>query len=225
MSRSIVRQLIVKDLRLMRTYILLYWFAGIASIAFVMVLNSELAGTVGFILFVGAMAAAGIHAIFLTIVEEKEKLNLPFIMSLPVSLRQYSMAKISANLLIFGSVWLTLSAASLVVFIGEDGMPRGMLPFVSIMLVAIFAAYILMLSTALITASQGYTIFSTVVANLGVQGYLWWVGDLYPIRAVKGGAEAIWNTTTVTVLVAQCVFIVAVIMVTLMIQLRRKDVV
>lgn len=223
MSQSIVVQLVVKDLRIMRTFVLLYWAGGFASIAFVLLAGSEVAGIIGFILFIAAMAGAGIHALMQTIIEEKLKLNLPFIMSLPVTSKDYSIAKITANLLIFGSVWLTLSAASFVVFIGDDGMPKGMMPMMSIILVGIFLAYTMMLSTALISGSQGYTIFSTVVANLGMQGSIWLIGDLYAIRSFVGGNEAVWNTTAVSVLVIEVAIIVLLLMLTVFLQFRKKD--
>lgn len=223
MSQSIVRQLIFKDIYLMRRYVLAYWVAGLLCVAFMVLVSGEIAGAVGTILIVVAMASAGIHAIFLTIIEEKVKLNLPFIMSLPVTSAQYGVAKITANLLIFGSVWLTLSIAGSFVLIGGDGLPRGALPLLTIMTTAIFAAYTLMLSTALISGNQSATIASTVIANLGVQGYIWWVQSLYPIRAFVGGDTAVWNTTTVTVLVAQLAFIVALIIITVQIQIRKKD--
>jgi hypothetical protein len=158
-----------------------------------------------------------------TVVEEKTKLNLPFIMSLPVTLRQYTVAKLAANLLIFGSVWLTLSVASFVIFIGDDGMPVGTMPFMSIILVAIFMAYTLMLVTAIVSGSQGYTIFATVVGNIGLQAYLWLIGDLYPIRAFIGGNEAVWNTTTVSILLGQVVVTVALLVMTVVVQFRKKD--
>ena len=223
MSQSMVGQLVLKDLQIMRTYILLYWLGGFASIALVVFIGGEAIGVIGFILFVSAMAGAGIHSFYQTVVEEKIKLNLPFIMSLPVTVKEYTVAKLIANLLMFGSVWLTLSAASLVVFIGDDGMPDGTLPFMSIILVGIFMAYTLMLSTAIVTASQGYAIFAMVFGNIGLQAYLWLVADLYPIRAFIGGANAVWNTTAVSILIAQVVAIVALLVLTVFVQFRKKD--
>jgi hypothetical protein len=223
MSQSIVRQLVMKDLLIMRTYVLLYWIGGFFSIAFVVFISSEIAAVVGFILFVAAMAGAGIHAMFQTVVEERIRLNLPFVMSLPVTVKEYTVAKLIANLLIFVSVWITLSAASFAVFIGDDGMPDGTMPFMSIILVAILMAYTLMLSTAIISASQGYTIVATVVGNIGLQAYLWLVADLYPIRSFIGGTTAVWNTTVVTILFAQLFAVVALLVLTVLVQFRKKD--
>jgi hypothetical protein len=178
---------------------------------------------VGFILFVSAMAAAGIHASYQTVIEEKIKLNLPFIMSLPVTVKEYTIAKLIANLLMFGSVWLTLSAASFIVFVGDDGMPDGTMPFMTITLVAIFLAYTVMLMTFVVTGSQGYAIFAMVFANIGTQAYLWLVADLYPIRSFIGGNVAVWNTTAVSVLLAEVVTIIALLVLTVVVQFRKKD--
>lgn len=223
MSQSIVRQLVIKDLQIMRNFVLLYWAGGFASVAFVVLVDSEVAGTVGFMLFICAMAGAGIHSFYQTIIEEKIKLNLPFIMSLPVTLREYNVAKITANLLIFSSVWLTLSAASFVIFVGDDGLPTGIMPMMAIILVGIFLSYTMMLATALITGSQGYTIFALVFANIGTQGVMWFIADLYPIRSFIGGNEAVWNTTAVSVLLIEVLVIVLLLVLTVFVQFRKKD--
>ncbi len=223
MSQSIVRQLVVKDLMIMRNFVMLYWLGGFLSVAFVVLASGEVASTIGSILFIAAMAGAGVHALFQTIVEEKIKMNLPFIMSLPVTVREYTSAKLIANLLIFGSVWLTLSAASFVVFVGDDGMPVGSMPFLSIVLVGILAAYTVMLTITVVTASQGYAIFATVLGNLGLQALLWYIADLYPVRSFIGGNEAVWNTTVVSIL---CIFIAAIVgmlVLAVVLQFRKKD--
>jgi hypothetical protein len=223
MSQSIVSQLVFKDLHIMRTYMLLYWVGGLGSIALVVLVGGEAVGVVGFILFVSAMAGAGIHALYQTIVEEKLKLNLPFIMSLPVTVKEYTIAKLIANLLMFGSVWLTLSAASFIIFVGDDGMPEGTMPFLSITLVAIFLAYTVMLMTFVVTGSQGYAIFAMVFANIGTQACLWLVADLYPIRAFIGGNEAVWNTTAVSILLAEVAIVIALLVFTVFAQFRKRD--
>ena len=55
MSDSIVRQLILKDLRIMKVPILCYWVGGLTAILIAMG-KSEQLGIMGLILFVAALA-------------------------------------------------------------------------------------------------------------------------------------------------------------------------
>ena len=152
MSASIVPQLIRKDLHIMRIPILLWWLGGVAAVATTIGAGFFL---FGMILFVTCMAGSGVHAVMQTVVEERREQTLPFIMSLPITVREYTTAKLLANLLIFTSVWLTLSGASFAVFIGPEGLPDGAVPFVTIVLVGIFLAYTIVLATSLVTESIG----------------------------------------------------------------------
>ena len=72
MSQSIVLQLVRKDLYLMRIPIICYWIGGFLAIA-IAVFGGDALGLPGFILFVVAMAAAGVHPILATIVEERKQ--------------------------------------------------------------------------------------------------------------------------------------------------------
>ena len=137
MNRSIVRQLVMKDLEIMKIPVLCWWAGAIAAVVLV-VLGGEVVGLYGSILFITGMAGAGIHAVMQTVVEERREQTLAFVMSLPITVREYTSAKLIANLAMFGAVWLTLSVASFVIFVGEEGMPDGTIPFVTIVLVGIF---------------------------------------------------------------------------------------
>ena len=165
------------------------------------------------------MAAAGIHPIMATIVEERRDHTLAFVMSLPVTIREYTSAKLIANLLMFLSVWIT-SLASFVVFLGDGGMPDGTIPFGVILLVGILVAYTMILAVALVSESIGMSI---VVGNLGTQVFLWFVADLYAIRSVMGGREPVWNSTAVGILLGQLTLALVLIAGTFYLQARKKD--
>ncbi len=222
MTNSIIWQLILKDWHLMRSYILLYWFGGFAAVG-ITVLAGDVGDLIGMILFICALAGAGIHAIFETIINEKKEQNLPFVMSLPVTVREYTIAKIAFNLGIFLSVWLTLSAASYLIFVGDNALPAGTIPFITIILFAVLLAYALMLSVCLVWSTMTPSMIAIMVGNIGTQAYLWWLASLYPIRSVIGGNVAVWNTTTVSVLAIQAALVVVMLVATVLLQYRKKD--
>lgn len=218
MSASIVKQLVIKDLQLMKLYAIFYWLGGILAI-FIAVFGGDAAGIAAMILFVAALFGAGVHSAML-IVEERREQTLAFVMSLPITVREYTSAKLISNLLLVGGIWVTLSAASYVIFIGET-MPNGTIPFMTIVLVAIFVAYIVVLVTTLIFESITPTIVAMVGANLLTQALLWWIVDLYGIRSTISGLVPVWNATVLTVLTIQVGTVVALLGLTYYLQSRK----
>lgn len=221
MNESIVRQLIVKDLRLMKIPAIAYWLSGLVAIV-VVVVGGDVAGMTAIILFVAALFGTGVHSAMLTVTEERREQTLPFIMSLPITIREYTSAKLIGNMLLVGGVWLTLSAASYVVFIGE-ALPLGAVPFITIVLIAILLAYVIILATALIWESMTPTIVAIVAANLCTQGLLWWIASLHGIRSTIGGNAIVWNTTSISVITLQIFSIVALLAITYQLQARKTS--
>lgn len=218
---SVIRELILKDLRIMKIPSLCYWLAGIGSVLMA-VFFGDAAGTIAFILFVSALFGAGVHAAMQTITEERREQVLPFIMSLPLSIRDYTVAKMLANLMLVGGIWLTLSAASYVIFIG-DVMPNGTIPFMTIILVAIFLAYVIILTTTMVFQSLAAAITAVVAANLGTQALLWWISDFHGIRSTINGSEAEWNGTSLTVLGLQLLAVALLVGFTFFAQSRKTE--
>jgi hypothetical protein len=219
--QSIVRELVIKDLRIMKIPSLCYWLGGIGAIALAMGWG-DTAGTIAFILFISTMFGAGVHAAMQTITEERREQNLPFIMSLPVTIGDYTRAKMLANLLLVGGIWLTLSAASYVIFIG-DVMPNGTIPFMTIILVAVFLAYIMILATTMIFEGLAPAITAIVAANLGSQALVWWISSLHGVRSTVNGLEVVWNSTYLTVLGCQIGAIVGLIALVFYAQSKKTE--
>ena len=196
---SIVRQLVVKDLRIMGVFTLFWWLLGVGSIVLTM-FGGERMAMPSFILFLTALGGAAIHLVMSTVVEERREKTLAFVMSLPVTIREYTTAKVAFNLGLFGLVWLTLSAASFVVFIGDEGLPDGSIPFVVVMFVNILVAFVLILSVSLVTESIGWAIGAAAGGNIASQIFLWWIVGLPGISSVIRGPVPVWNATVLTIL-------------------------
>ncbi|MEM9529296.1 MAG: ABC-2 transporter permease [Pseudomonadota bacterium] len=218
---SVVRALIRKDLAIMKIPALCYWLAGLGAIVMVMTFG-DASGTVAFILFVSALVATGVHAAMQTVTEERRSQNLPFIMSLPITIGDYTLAKMVANLLLGGGIWLFLSAASYVIYIG-DSVPHGRVPYMTILLVQILLAYIVILTTTIVFASLVAAISAIVAANLGSQVILWWIVGLHGVRSTINGPEVVWNATYLTVLGLQLAAIVGLIGFTFYAQSRKTQ--
>ena len=145
MNAQAIRILFLKDLFLSRWPLFGYLVGGLASAA-VACLPNEAAGFIGFIMMVTVTIAAGIHLIGVLLLAESADMTRTFVMSLPISLLDYSVAKIAVVLVTFliGVVMaylLGLQAAQYgaSVFV-IDGVALGMVREFSPLLVAIIIA-------------------------------------------------------------------------------------
>ncbi len=222
MNATIVPQLVRKDLYLIRHVILYWWAGGIVGAALTMIVGPRFF-IFGMILLLACMLGAGMHAAIMTVVEERKEKTLPFIMSLPITVREYTTAKLIANLAVFIGVWFSLFCAGLFAFVGPGILNDGAIPFATVVALGVFLAYVLVLATSLVTESHGWAVSSTVWANLGTQLFLWWVAGLPEIRSTIGGFSAVWSETALVVIGAQVGLIVVLIALTYVLQARKTD--
>ena len=126
MSGSIVQQLILKDLYLMRWIVASSLAAGLAAIALMPL--SGVAAYVGGVSLICIIVILNITLVMSTVVQERKDKVLLFILSLPISTTQYVAAKMASNAIAFVGSWVVLTLA-LVAVIGTSAIPDGILPF------------------------------------------------------------------------------------------------
>ena len=222
MNATIVRRLAVKDWHFNRWPMLGYLVAGAAALA-VLGMGSDLSFYVGSILLISAVIAVGVHLIMLTVVYERKEKTLPFVMSLPVSPTEYTTAKILANVSAFLVPWLVLVTATIVMAQNSSRLPAGLIPFAVLVLGELFVAYCVMLAVALMTESEGWTIFAVVIMNLSLNLFLYSVSKVPSIEGPMTGPVAVWSREALLILGAEALAVVALLALTFWVQSRKKD--
>ena len=94
MNPRAIQILFLKDLFLSRRQLFAYFVGGMAASALACTPNSTVS-FIGFILVITVAIAAGIHLIGTLMLAESTDQTRMFVMSLPVSLLDYSMGKIA----------------------------------------------------------------------------------------------------------------------------------
>ena len=158
-----------------------------------------------------------------TNVFEKAKSTQAFIMSLPVTTRQFTLAKLVVNVPVFGALWLVTTAAIFSYAFGPGLLPPGAIPMVTMVCLGIFVAYIGILSVSLLSQSLGVTILAILFFEMGTSAYLWAIVLFEPIGRYVFGPVAVWNGPAVAVLIAQVFTAVAAIAATFIVQTRTRD--
>ncbi|HEV7667146.1 MAG TPA: ABC-2 transporter permease [Thermoanaerobaculia bacterium] len=222
MDLGMIKRLVLKDWYFLRVPIIAYLAAGALALALV---SHAGEGTffAGSILLITVLITIGIHLAMATVVEERKNQTLAFVMSLPVSPKEYTTAKILANLLIFLLPWLALLVGSFAVIAGNAALPDGLIPFTAIVLLEIFASSFLILSVALVSESQNWTIGAIVFGNLFFQGFLYYVSHIPSIAQTINGPRIVWSSAAVTLLLGEIATIALMVGLTFWLQARKTD--
>ena len=222
MNYLMVKRLIWKDWYLQRVPIIGSIVAGALSLL-VIIAGGRAGFILGLIMLVTVLIGIGAHFAFSTIIYERKEQTLPFVMSLPVSYREYTAAKIAANLSIFLIPWIALLVGSFAVISMSHPAPFGLVPFVAIMAVEILLSTCLIDAVALTTESQGWTIGAIIVGNLALNGIGYYVAHIPSIAKGMTGTSIQWTPAASTLLTIECALIVLLLGFTFLFQARRKD--
>jgi hypothetical protein len=227
MSASIIPQLVKKDFLINRRMILIFCLVSLSSIAILGLLHGLIPDwvllNVAFTLLLAPAATCGIVLLMKTNVFEKEKSTQSFIMSLPVTVKEFTLAKLLVNLPVFGAIWLLVAGVAFYLSLGLGLFPLGTVPFLTMVLLGVFVAYTGILSVSLLFQSLGITILSILFFQMGTSAYLWIVIFLDPIATNVYGPDIVWNATAIAILAAQIGMAVAMISATLLIQNKKRD--
>jgi ABC-2 type transport system permease protein len=222
MNYTMVNRLILKDWFFLRGAIFAYFVTGLLAIGLT-AMGTDASSYAGSILLITVMIAIGFHLVMVTVVQERSEHTLPFIMSLPISPMEYTTAKIAANLLIFLIPWVTLTTGAMLLLGSEGARSGALIPFTLIILTELLVAYTLVLTVAIVTESQGWTIGVLVVTNLFFQGFLYWVSHMPAVATGMKGHGAVWDQTAVTLLAAEVGIAIFLIFMAFVLQARKKE--
>lgn len=223
MTQSMVYKLVHKDLEINRKPILLWFITAVAGILIAFLIPGLVAANIGFSLLVGALYGVGIHMMAHTVFFDNIKGTHIFIMSLPVTFRQYTISKLTVNIGVFFVMWALLSAACLYVTFSRSILPVGSLPMMAMVLLSILPVYSIILSVVIITQTTGTMILTAILSSFLTVVYLWRIVYFDTVGAYVWGGEAVWNSTVYSIIFAQVLISILVPVLIVMIQFRKKD--
>ena len=227
MSASIVPQLVKKDFRLMSRTITMFGLVSLVCIGILVALYGHVPTwmmlNLGFLLLVSPVGTCGIVILMKTNVFEKEKSTQPFIMSLPVTVKEFTRAKLLINLPVFGAGWLAISAIGFYFAFGLGLFPLSTVPFAAMIFLGGFLAYTVILCVSLMFQSLGITVLTIAIVEMGTSGYLSTIAYLDPIAHHVAGSKMVWNSAAIAIAGAQIGTAIFLIMATMFIQNMKRD--
>ncbi len=170
MNGTIIPQLILKDLRLNRTSAIVPLAGGAIGIA--MFMRGGLVGVFGIITFFTAMILSASMLPTQCLLGERKHQTLAFLMSLPLSSIQYTIAKMVTALAIFLAPWLMLMIAGVWIILGRADVPKGLLPLFLALCLLVLAGMCIITCVDLVSESEGIHGIAVVAVNVSY-GLAW----------------------------------------------------
>jgi len=220
MSRSVVRQLILKDLYLTRWMVVSAIAAGVGALAVMPM--SVVSGYVATVSLICTLVILNIFLVMSGVSQErKDKVQL-FFVSLPVSTAQYTMAKMIANAIAFVVPWAVVTVATLAV-IDVTAIPNGIMPFWTVVLVYLLTYYFVLLSVALVTDSSGWHGTSIAAGNISVNFLIPFLLSLRSVAEHRTGPTAVWTPDILAIIAIEIGVAIAAVSAAVYVRSRTSD--
>jgi ABC-2 type transport system permease protein len=221
MSNSVMWHLIRKDLYLYRWLIGGALAVGLASL--VIAGMNDMSRNLGFILLLTSIVALGVFIAIYGIMTERKEKTLLFVLSLPISTKQYNAAKVASSLVAFLIPWLVLLVTMVVLTVAVDESPDGSLPFTVTLMFFFLANFCVLIAMLLISSTEIWAVVGIVFTNLLVSVYLTTVTRLPGIGEHIEGPIAVWSATIFTILGVELAVIAVSLGLIFFVQSRKKD--
>ncbi|MBL8888884.1 MAG: hypothetical protein JNL67_02825 [Planctomycetaceae bacterium] len=224
MNSNVVRILFLKDLYLSRHFLFGY-LAGAMASAILTCLPYKPVSDIGFLLMITVTIATGIHMIGLLMLGDGIEHTRAFVLSMPVSVLDYSVSKIAVVLCTFLIPWSLMLGVAMM---GSYLLPYAK-PGVVVVLPAIFcfmlSCFTIQLVSAVVTDSIGWTIVVMVAGNVGLNLFLMNFNSDPAIVAAAKSDTVTWPALAIQVLAIEWLVIIGSVVLAFYLQTRKRDLV
>jgi ABC-2 type transport system permease protein len=200
MSGSIIGSLIRKDLYFMRGGMIAAIAAGAAAIALMPI--SRMLSYVSAVLLICVLIVLNIFLVMHSVAQERKDKTALFILSLPVSAMDYTIAKVMATGIAFGVPWLVLTVATALTIVVSP-IPDGVLPYWMTLLGYLLAYFCALLAIALLKDSSGWHAAAITLGNVSVNFLIPFLLTRPSVIAHANGDVAVWSGDLMTILAVE----------------------
>ena len=222
MKGSVVQTLILSDWHRHRLPIFFCIASGVLALVLIQV-GGELPTILGATWFFTGLIVLGCMLPGSNVINERKKQTLPFLMSLPISVVQFTAAKVVSTVGMFVVPWLTLVIAAVLFILGHPRLPHGTIPVVLALATLTLVGFCLIAGVTLVGESEGPMVAAMVASNSSY-GFGWYLLMRNPvIRADTQKPEIVWSKEILTVLGFESAVIVLILGLTFYLQSRKRD--
>jgi len=221
MTRSLVLRLMFKDWYLSRAILVVIGAVGALSVA-ALYLRDTFTGIMGMLAALVATIFLGILMPSHTIVNERARQNLAFVMSLPISAAQYTTAKILANLLAFLALWLPI-ASGILWTVASAGVHGGTIPLIVVAALAPFAGFAIFVAVAIVTESAPLATGTMAACNVAYSFVWLFISRIPGFWKDLASPVAIWSRPMQSIVAGEIAAVVLAFALTFYFQSKKTD--
>ena len=219
--KPIVYELIRKDWELNRVALGAGIVLGILAIG-ITCFGGTVLVVIGVVCFYSVMGVLG-STLPKNIYDERKNQTMTFIMSLPVSAIEYTIAKMISTIGIFLVFWLTLVGVAATMILTRKEIPDGLIPLMLVLSSLILLGFVLICSVGMVQENESWVIATVILVNVSYS-----LGWYLLIRIPEIGRDAfhpkiVWNPILVTTLGVEFTLIALLLGLTLLLQARKRD--
>ena len=221
MNASVVNRLVLKDWYFNRGLLGLFLIGGLIALG-VSSVTHGFVRVMAAVMFMAASSAVMFMPIW-TVVGERSQQNLPFIMSLPVSINDYTTAKVLGTILPALALWLAMIAAYVIFVTVYEPTRAGSIPITLVTFGMILAILCINLGVALVTESEKPGILITILCNI-VFWFFWsFASQASFVLPDVTSPKIVWRPEILWLLAGDAAVIVLSLAVTFYLQSRKTD--
>ena len=219
LNTPVIRLLVIKDWQLFQKQLAAYVLAGIVALC-LLGLARPWSFYLGSLMLIVLTVAAACFSIATSLVTERKEKTLAFVMSLPVSPADFTVAKLAGNLLTFAVPFLLMAGGTVAVVLFTP-LPDGLFVYALLVYGYILFAFSISLAVAMTVESEGWSTFAMIGSMVLINPFIMALGQVPAIVDRVREDAIVWSPEAVAILVALVVSSVALLGITAWSQARK----
>ncbi|MEZ5465433.1 MAG: ABC-2 transporter permease [Lysobacteraceae bacterium] len=199
LNTPVVRLLVAKDWQLFQKQLALYVLAGIVALC-LLGLAKPWSFYLGSLLLLVVLVAAACFSISTSLMVERKEHTLAFVMSLPVSPLDFTVAKLAGNLLTFGVPLLLIGGGTLATILFTP-LPDGLFVYSLLIFAYIVFAYSVSLAVTMTVESEGWNTFVMIGSMVLINPFIMGLSQIKAISSHIEKDAIVWTTPAASILV------------------------
>ncbi len=205
----VIRLLVAKDWQLFQQQLAFYVLAGIVALCF-LGLAKPWAFYIGSLMLIIVTVSVACFSISTSLMTERKEKTLAFVMSLPVSPLDFTVAKLAGNLLTFAVPFLVIAGGTLAM-VWFTPLPDGLFVYSLLIYGYILLAFSVSLAVAMSVESEGWSTFAMIGSMSMINPFMMAMSQVPAINdRVREDAIA-WSAEAVGILAGVVLLSVAVV--------------
>lgn len=197
----VIQLLMIKDWQLFQKQLAVYLLGGIVSLT-LLGTAKPWAFYLGSLLLIILLVAIACFAVSNSLMNERRDQTLAFVMSLPVSPLDFTVAKLAGNLLTFSVPFLAMALFTAIIIFSTP-LPNGLIVLAALIFGHVLMAYCISLTVAMKVESEGWNIFVMIGSMVLINPFLMALGQMDSVQSVVRGNPVIWHGPVLAILATQ----------------------